>query len=254
MNDFMDDLDDELDDSTSKKVIRFLIKHGIFLIAVVAIVISVAMGMFLHSARVREEKLEAQVGNLQDMYNILKESHEEISDATKKSVPIITSTLIKDELSTLAELVTQEYIYTNSDRSEEDKPWIFGWNQPFGAKSILITYDGTIKAGINLNETSIDIDEEKHTIKIVLPQSKITSNEIPVESLIVLEAKDGLFNKVEFNDYGEFIEQQKLVMEQKAIDRGLLEKANKEAVSIIKGFLSGMTEAGGYKLEVSTQE
>lgn len=251
MNEYLDELDES---RASTRVVLFVVRHGVLLITIIAIVFAVALGTMLHSARVREEKLEAQVNDLQDMYNILKESHEEVSDITEEPVPVITSTMIKDELNNLAELVTQEYIYTNSDRSEEDKPWIFGWNQPFGSKTILITYDGTIKAGVDLNEASIDINEESRTIKIVLPKSKITSNEIPVENLIVLDVKNGLFNKVEFDDYSKFIEQQKLVMEQRTIDRGLLEKADKEAVSIIKGILSGLVEASEYTLEVSTQE
>lgn len=252
MSNFVDEMESE--ERKGKRVFRFVIKHGMLLVAIAAIVLAGALGMLLRSANAREEKLEAQVSDLQDMYNILKKSHEELSDLTKEPVPVITSTTIKEELNSIAELVTQEYIYTNSDRSEEGKPWIFGGNQPFGDKSMLITYDGTVKAGVDLSKAVIDVNEDERSIKVILPKSTITSNEIPVENIVILEVKNGLFNKLDFEDYNKIIEAQKIKIEAKVLERGLLEKADKEAVSIVKGILSSLAEASNYKLEVSIEE
>lgn len=253
MKDWDELLEKDEEDSVGEKIIRFGLRHGgivAFVVVVVALIVSVNVG---RSIWAENKQLKTQVDDLQYNYNVLKESHQELSDSVKKVFPVITSTLIEDKLDALSDLVTQEYVYTNADRSEEDKPWIFGWTQPFGKKSLMITYDGTIKAGINLREAKIEVDKEGKTIRITLPQSRITDNIIPEETVEILESKDGLFNEVQIEDYQELIENQKIIMQQKAIDRGLLEKADKEARSIVKDFLSDLSEAGGYKLEVSTK-
>ena len=50
--------------------------------------------------------------------------------------------------------------------------------------------------------------------------------------------KNGLFNEVTFDNYNDFVSEQKVVMEQKAIEQGLLEKANVEAKALIENFIS----------------
>lgn len=104
-----------------------------------------------------------------------------------------------------------------------------------------------------MNEVQIDINEDTRTITVTLPDSKIMDNNIPQESITVVEVKNGLFNEITFDDYNAFISEQKIIMEQKAIDRGLLETADKEARETIQAFLSvmpGMTGEDAYTLIV----
>ena len=163
----------------------------------------------------------------------------------KSSVPVITSETLKEKLNAVSELVTQQYVYTNADKYEADQTWVFGWKRPFSSKSILVTYDGTIKAGLDLSQVIIDVDEEQKIITVTLPESKITDNNIPQESITVVEVKNGLFNEVTLDDYNQFISEQKIIMEDRATSRGLLEEANKKARELVMSTLSllpGITE------------
>ena len=104
-----------------------------------------------------------------------------------------------------------------------------------------------------MSEIKVEVNQETRTIIVTLPDSKITDNNIPQESIVVVEAKDGLFNEVTIDDYNSFISEQKIIMEQKAVERGLLEKADKEARKAIQTFLTLMPEVNGedgYKLVV----
>ena len=126
----------------------------------------------------------------------------------------------------------------------------FGWTQPFSSKRILVTYDGTIKAGVDLKEADIQVNDESRSILISLPPSVILENNIPQETITVVEVKDGLFNEVTLDDYNNFISQQKIVMEDKAISRGLLTEADEEAHKIVTSFVSRLPGIEEYTLTV----
>lgn len=223
-----------------------------WIIALVLIVLVVALFISLNSHRQTQKQMQEQLERQNLVIDSLEKKQGENVDSSK-SIPIITSETIKSELGSLQELVTQEYIYTNADKREQDAKWIFGWSRPFSNSSLLLTYDGTIKAGIDMGEVQVDVDEETRTITVTLPASKITDNNIPQESITVVEVKDGLFNEVSFDDYNSFISEQKIIMEEKAIERGLLTKADEEARKAIQAFLSlmpGMEGENAYKLVI----
>jgi len=173
---------------------------------------------------------------------------------TKETVPVITSQQLKEQVGALMELTTQKYIYTNADERSTEETWIFGWTLPFSSNKLLITYDGTIKAGVDLSEASIEVDEGEHLISIVLPPSKILDHNIPQDKISVVEIRDGLFNKVTIDDFNQFVSEQKVVMEEKAIGMGLLEEADKEAQSILKAFLEVLPGMDNYQLDISIRK
>ena len=174
-----------------------------------------------------------------------------------RSVPVITSDTIKEQLNSIQELVTQEYIYTNSDKGEDSDKWIFGWDRPFSEKSYIVTYDGSIKTGIDLSEVTVEVDEDSRTITVVLPDSKITDNIVDQESVVYYNIKNGLFNDVTSEDFKDLIVQGQMRMEQKAIERGVLTKASEEAQDLVESFLSLIpgigTGEGEYTLTVQTK-
>ena len=199
-----------------------------WLIALVLIVCVAILFTSLNANRQEQKRMQEQLERQNLVIDSLEKKQGEID--TSKSIPVITSETVKSELGSLQELVTQEYIYTNADKREQDAKWIFGWSRPFSNSSLLLTYDGSIKAGIDMSKIQVDVNEETRTITVTLPASEITDNNIPQESITVVEVKDGLFNEVTLDDYNNFISEQKIIMEEKAIERGLLTKADEEAI------------------------
>ena len=226
---------------------RGLIPWLVILVLLIAVAALLKTSFAAHARQKEmEEDLARQHELLEKMNTRLREA-EEASE--RNSVPVITSETIKDQLGSLQQLVTQEYIYTNADKSESYAQWGNGWKLPFSGKSILITYDGTIKAGIDLSKTQIDVNEDSRTITVILPVSTVTDNNIPQESIEVVGVKNGLFNGVTLEDYNAFISDQKTAMEKKAIASGLLTKANQQAEATLRTFLSLIPGvAGQYKI------
>ena len=239
-----------------KEGIGYLIWTHKTLFFIIALFAAVAILVIrIQSYQANQEKMQQQLAQQTEQLDrqnlLIKEWQDKNGTAdTKETVPVITSETIKTQLNSLNELTTQEYVYTNADKRESTAKWLFGWERPFSGKSILITYDGTIKAGINLSQVEIAVDEESHTITVTLPKSTITDNIIPQESISIVEVKNGLFNDVTFDNYNEFISEQKIIMEQKAKDQGLLEKADEEAKSLVKSFLSVLPGMDAYTLTV----
>lgn len=252
----MEELEDVLDfDETDSgyKAFRKLL-CGLIIASVIFVAVLILLLCFYHSRQVKlEQQLEQQTETLEHQNQVidgLMSKRNESGSLFRESVPVITSELLKEEIGALSELVTRQYIYTNADKRGSDETWIFGWTRPFSSKSILITYDGIIKAGIDLSQVVVDVDEKSHVITVTLPKSTITDNNIPQETITVVEAKDGLFNEVTFDDYNQFVSEQKIVMEQKVKENGFLQEADEEARTIVKSFLALFPGTKDYKLIV----
>ena len=151
--------------------------------------------------------------------------------------PVITSELLKGQLSAIQELGTAAYYYTGVGKFENQNEF-FGWKVPFTGKSFIITYDGVIKAGVDLSDVDVTVDEARKTVMVILPDSKFLSHEIDEDSIQVLDESNGLFNPITIEDYVGFSSEQKEGMEQRAIDSGLLKEASENAYTMVDAFLS----------------
>lgn len=229
-NEKLQDLDEMDEEKIKELIVTKLFKHRKMLLRIISIVFVIVLCVLLRSAWAKNSEQQAEINQLQEQINGLIDRIE--------NTPVITVETLKEQLSAVSELVTKEYIYTNSAKYESDEVWIFGWKRPFSSKSILVTYDGSIKAGIDLQQVEIGIDEQKHIITVKLPNSTVTDNNIPQDTITVVEIKNGLFNEVTIDDYNLFINEQREVMEERAIANGLLTQADTEARRIVETTLS----------------
>ena len=107
---------------------------------------------------------------------------------------------------------------------------------PFTTKSFIITYDGQIKAGVDLSKAQIDISGK--TITVTLPDAQILSHEIDEDSIEVFDESTSIFNPLKVEDYTAFNKDQKSRMEKKAQEKGLLTEARKAAVKTVEKYLA----------------
>ena len=103
-------------------------------------------------------------------------------------------------------------------------------------KSFILTYDGTIKAGVDLDGAAVDISGT--TVTVTLPEARILSHEIDEDSVEVFDEKASIFNPFTVEDFTSFQADQKAAMEERALSRGLLEEARSKAVSSVKQLLA----------------
>lgn len=245
------------------------------LLAVAATVVAVVaiLAVCLAHANSKNQKLEAALTQAEEKLE-LREDAQEALEAQKKEQdslirqlqgeledllnvqdqePVITRDQVEEQLSSLRELVTQRYIYTNAARREDSKTWLMDWTLPFSESSLLVTYDGEIKAGIDFGAIRVDVDEPNRAITVTLPPSRVTDNTIPQESINVLTARDGLFNKISFEDYNQFIAAERPAMEERAVERGLLSEADREAREAVRALLELIPGMDTYKLTVRSE-
>ena len=121
---------------------------------------------------------------------------------------------------------------------------------PFSDTTLVIMYDGTIIAGVDLNKINPAINEETHTITILVPKATILSHDLPQETIRIVDQKESLFNDISLDEYNKFVASEKPKREQDAIDRGLLTEATNEAKMVIEEFLQIIPGMDGYTLIV----
>ncbi len=170
-----------------------------------------------------------------------------LRQASQAAEPQITGDLLASQLRSVQELVTVSYYYTNMGRFENQVDF-YGWKVPFTTKSFIVSYDGVIKAGVDLEQLQVSIGGGEVTV--TLPESRIISHEIPEDSLEVFDESDNLFNHITIEDYTAFTQDQKSAMEQRAVDGGLLDRANQEARTAVDSLLRIMPGLEEYTLTV----
>ena len=160
----------------------------------------------------------------------------------------IDTVVLQNQLSEIRELATVTYAYTNMAQFESSNDF-YGVKIPFTTKSFILTYDGTIKAGVDLS--ALDVRVTGDTITITLPEPEILSHEIPEDSIQVFDETHNIFNPIQISDYTGFTRDQKALLEERAIENGLLDKASEQACTVVENLLELLPGIEHYQLTVS---
>ena len=164
----------------------------------------------------------------------------------------ITSDLLSQQIQSISELASVEYNYTNMGKFENQATF-YGWKVPFTTKSFILSYDGKIKAGIDMS--LVEVHMSGKNINISIPKAKILSHEIDEKSIEVFDETKNIFNQISITDYNQFAIDQKESMENKAKEKGLLEEAQNKAQETIKTFVESMCSSDDeYKIEIKMAE
>lgn len=147
----------------------------------------------------------------------------------------LDAVVLENQLSQISELATVSYQYTNMAQFSSSNDF-YGVTIPFTTKKFILTYDGEIKAGVDLSQVKVTVAPEQVTV--TLPEAKILSHSIDEGSMEVFDEKTSIFNPFTVEDFSSFQADQKVEMEQKALERGLLEQATEKARSSVLAFLS----------------
>lgn len=147
----------------------------------------------------------------------------------------IDAVVLQNQLTEIRELATVTYAYTNMAQFESSNDF-YGMKVPFTTKSFILTYDGTIKAGVDLDGAEVNVSGT--AVTITLPEARILSHGIDEDSVEVFDEKTSIFNPFTVEDFTSFQADQKAAMEERALSRGLLEEARRKAVSSVEQLLS----------------
>lgn len=241
-----------MDSEKSKEIIGLKnYKRKVIKLSIIAgVMIVVLLTIFFKGYSNASEKYENTVKEMQDKIDELSDPTAKYTVATKE----VTIDLIKSEIHAIGELATIEYLYTDAGKFENPKQ-LFGFNVPFTTKSFIAKWDGVIKAGVDIDQIIVEINDANKEIIVHMPKSVILSHEIMKESIETLDEKDGLFNPVKVDDVREFDKVSKEAMEERSIENGILDKASDNAKEIIEKLVNNdVVQEQGYIIKFKVIE
>ena len=211
-------------------------KRKLITIAVVFVLVLLTVGAaWLSGRRQAKENAEAEIAELKTM---LEEQEEKIQELIETPIvvspvnPEIQLDIIYSEIKSISELATMEYLFTDAAEFSDSRQ-IKSWNIPFTEKSFILKWDGVIKAGVKLDLVTIAVNQDEKKITVSVPTAEILSYQIDTDSVEVLDEKDNIFNKISVDDKIKFDAATEEAMKQRAIENGLLEKAQANAEDIL---------------------
>ncbi len=151
--------------------------------------------------------------------------------------PQLSAVVLEGRLAEISELASVTYTYTNMAQFENSDDF-YGMKIPFTTKKFILAYDGTIKAGIDLGDVEIEVRD--NDVTVTLPEAEILSHEIDADSVEIFDEKTSIFNPFTIEDFTAFQAAQREVMEEKALQRGLLAQAREKAGNSVRLMLASV--------------
>ncbi len=157
--------------------------------------------------------------------------------------------VVKEKLKETAELNTGSYLCTDVVTRADSRKFK-DWKIPFTEKSFIISYDGTVKAGIK-DLTKAEVTQNKENVIVKLPKVEITSAEIDNDSFKLLDESNNIFNSISVEDVNNAQKELKKEMEKRAVEKGVLDLAESNAEALIAEMLK--SPIGAYDIKIEWQ-
>ena len=218
----------------------------IYVIAI-AVVAVLALGLIVWSVRSRPAREVPEVTPRPTAEVVIREREvEKIVEVEKK----ITAEMIRDGLQEMGLLVTEEYYFTEVVSFTSIKKW-FSVELGITESSYLASYDGVVTAGIDFSQIEVTRDEDDGAVTVVLPKAEILSVDIDPESFELHSERTGVGNPLSVQDFNDSLVELERTARAKALERGLLEKADENARAVVRNFISGMLGPGQYSIVIT---
>ncbi|MCY6369794.1 DUF4230 domain-containing protein [Clostridium ganghwense] len=152
---------------------------------------------------------------------------------------VVSSTNVANELKRISELATYKNTYTDVIFVKDSKK-IKDFTIPFTTKTLVIKYSGYVKAGVNLEDAEIDVNNKEKKVDVKLKKAKILDNVIDTNNVNILDERSALFNKVNGQEIFNELNKNKGQVVESLIKDGFLDKANENTKILLEGILKSM--------------
>ena len=160
----------------------------------------------------------------------------------------ITAEIIRDGLRDMGVLVTEEYYFTEVINYSSMKT-LFGREVPMTESSYVASYDGVVTAGIDFSAVEIRKDDAAGRILVTLPAAEIMNVDIDPESFVLYSERIMPWNPISSEEYNSaFIALEEKAREH-AMSRGLLEKADSNARTLVRNMIAGLVDTSRFTVE-----
>lgn len=163
----------------------------------------------------------------------------------KSDEPKVTATSIEERLSKCSDLTTARLDYRGIIKYEE------GDIQYINKKSFSMIYDARIKAGIDLSQAQVTVNDKKITVSVPAPEMQDIT--VDPDSLEFYDEKLALFNWTKKEDTQNAMKKAEEDAAKKAAQTDLLSQAAEQAETVIVTLLAPFTEEGEeYSIQITT--
>ena len=169
---------------------------------------------------------------------------------------LVSGETISSGIREMGELNTAEYYFSRTESVENSKELDlsqlgidFKAKIPLTTNSFTYSYDGQIKAGIDFTKVTVEVDNEAKTITVKLPETTITSSEIDPDSYKLYSVTNNILNPISPDDFAVSLADLIHAEEDRAIEKGLLDRAQKNTEVLIRNFVKSYAE--DYKITIT---
>ena len=153
--------------------------------------------------------------------------------------------IIQDGLNDMGFLVTQEYYFTQLEKYTKSKNIAFFTSE----SSFTYSYDGVVEAGVDFTDIELSTDEENKIIYVSIPDAEIHSITIDENSFKKYNEDSSFWNPIKIEDFNTAQSEFKENAKDKALERGVLDKADKQAKIVISNFVEKLVDVSEYTIE-----
>ena len=154
--------------------------------------------------------------------------------------------VLKESLGSMQVLITEEYNFTQVEEYTKEKTFL----SFITTKSeFIFSYDGVVTVGLDCSKIEIDKDDNSKKLTITIPKSEIQDTVIDNDSFKLYKEKEGFCDKLTMEDYNKSVLLLKKNAEARAVNMGILDKADENAKTIISSFVREMLGDSEYTVE-----
>lgn len=158
--------------------------------------------------------------------------------------PQLDVAVLLADVKQISELATASETYTVVEKVEKknDKVFFDLIDVPFTDNFFILAYEGTIKAGVNMDEVQISLEDK--TVHVAVPQAAILSDAIDTSSMRVLHEQTGMFSEIHVDDVAQYLDKSRQEAEAAAISGTVLQEAQENAEVSIRAILEAALPEG----------
>lgn len=113
----------------------------------------------------------------------------------------------------------------------------------------IMVYTATVRAGINIDDVKIEPDNISKKIYITIPEAQILEAKVDPKSIKYFDEKLASFNVDAKEDSNRAVSLAEEAAKKEAANTGILELANQQSATLIKGILANAIP-NGYEIEI----
>lgn len=225
-------------------------KRGKIYLGLIAVFITAILCVILFGSRGKSETPLPPPATPRPSPEVVIKEVEKLVEVEK----VITGEMIQDGLNDMGVLITEEYYFTEVMSFSSIKKLLkTDIELKFTETSYLASYDGTVSAGLDFGRIWVEKDDDTKTLTVHIPRSEIQSIDIDPESFELYSEKVGVGNPLSVEDFNTSLIELEAAAEQKAVEKGLLERADEHAETVIRNFIAGLVDTSAYKLDIVTE-